>query len=280
MSEIERSFIMLSITLVLLVLYFRFFFGYFIRNFERQADLYCFHSGVSPYYLLSSFRKLAAHIGDDAKKPNWHHYNIPQRIEFIEKCIESPERIYEHDRKVKRIVKRFTLSLVAFAAFMLYPIFFANIGGMSNLQQFETYLQQKLMTEPENYQLYTGLGEVSFQLEKWEQTRSSYEASLKINYRQPSVLNNLAWLYLTCPEKGILNHRRALALAKDAIKLNQAPHIFDTLAEAYFKNSMYEKAYIAAKEALDLAKENVDYYRSQLKKMEKHYSKFKSSINI
>jgi len=42
----------------LMVLYFRFLFGYFIRNFERQADLHVFKAIGNSQSIISAFEKL------------------------------------------------------------------------------------------------------------------------------------------------------------------------------------------------------------------------------
>ena len=70
--------------LVLLLFYFRFVFGYFIRNFERQADLYVFKMLGSIRALVSAFDKIAETSGQSRKKPNWHHFGIGERIDTLE----------------------------------------------------------------------------------------------------------------------------------------------------------------------------------------------------
>jgi ribulose-5-phosphate 4-epimerase/fuculose-1-phosphate aldolase len=48
-----------------------------------------------------------------------------------------------------------------------------------------------------------------------------------------------------------------------------APHILDTLAEAYFINGMLEKAIETEIKALALAKEKRGYYKEQLERFRK-----------
>jgi len=100
MDVLNLAFI--SIILLVFIGYFRFIFGYFMRNFERQADGFCFESGINPNYMISSFKKLGERLGDDGKASNWHHYNLSQRIDFIEKGKQNPGIITQHDKKVKR----------------------------------------------------------------------------------------------------------------------------------------------------------------------------------
>lgn len=268
------NYISIFISLFFFIVYFRFVFGYFMRNFERQADMYCFEAGIDPNHLISSFEKLGGHVGDDGKKSNWHHYNIPQRIGFLRECMEAPQQIVKHNKKVKRALGIFLVSL-----FIVSAVSFYAPADLNNHAR-EIWVQKRIEENPKDPQLYWLLGMVSYEMEKWEQAKNAYENALHLEYGQPQVLNNLAWLYLKCPDERLLNRRRALTLAEDAAKLNPAPHVLDTLAEAYFQNSMYEEAFKAARQALLKAVENRKYHKEQLEKMKKFYQKFKSSIKI
>ncbi|MBU3953079.1 MAG: M48 family metalloprotease, partial [Proteobacteria bacterium] len=84
------------------VIYFRFVFGFFMRNFERQADIhvYDFQRDASP--LVSTFYKIASLSRQSIDKPNWHHFGIGERIRFLEQCREHPGVIVRHHRWVKK----------------------------------------------------------------------------------------------------------------------------------------------------------------------------------
>ena len=60
--------------------------------------------------------------------------------------------------------------------------------------------------------------------------------------------------------------KRALALAQKAVALERSPVFLDTLAEALYANGFAPEAVETIKEAIDLARENVEYYRRQLLK--------------
>ena len=64
---------------------------------------------------------------------------------------------------------------------------------------------------------------------------------------------------------------RALDLAEKALNLESAPHILDTYAEALFLNGRRQEAFVAARNALELAKEKRDYYEGQV-------NRFKESL--
>jgi len=54
---------------VTLIIYFRYVFGYFMRNCERQADLYAFDLLGSSMWLVSSLEKIAVYSGQSHDRP-------------------------------------------------------------------------------------------------------------------------------------------------------------------------------------------------------------------
>lgn len=81
-------------------IYFRFIFGFYSRLFERQADLHIFAIGVNPLHLIGALRAFALDSGEDPQTPDWHHYSIQQRIDFIEKANLQNNLIAKHHRYV------------------------------------------------------------------------------------------------------------------------------------------------------------------------------------
>jgi len=263
MDVLNLAFI--SIILLVFIGYFRFIFGYFMRNFERQADGFCFESGINPNYMISSFKKLGERLGDDGKASNWHHYNLSQRIDFIEKGKQNPGIITRHDKKVKRGIAVFVTALILFTA-VAYK---GHLDGSSDLERRAKIWEQVLKKYPDNPNIYAVLGEIYYQLKDWKAAEKAYKYSIGLNYRQPNVLNNLAWLLLTAEDESLRNPKRALKLAKDAASMGEAAHIMDTLAEAYYQNQMYWEAYKAAQRAAQMTTENHPYFKEQLEKMKK-----------
>jgi cytochrome c-type biogenesis protein CcmH/NrfG len=96
--------------------------------------------------------------------------------------------------------------------------------------------------------------------------QDAWEKSLVLEPDNAEVLNNLAWLYATCEDNQFQDPDRALSMATLAVKLENLPHIWDTLAESYYVNEMYSHAVEAGQNALTLAQENQNYYKSQLEK--------------
>lgn len=269
------SFLTVLVSLILIIIYFRFVFGYFMRNFERQADLFCFQSGIDPLHMISSFKKLGQVLGDEGRKPNWHHYNIEQRIGFIEACLHGPEEIGRHQRKIKGALAGFLIILIIFTVVAFNP-YATQLESVLDTNLVQKWIEK----DPDNFALLGLLGDLYYQAEEWISAKVAWEKSLEISTRQPSVLNNLAWMLLKCPDKSLRDEKRALELARKAAVLNKEAQILDTLAEAYYENGMYKEAYIAAKSALAVARENFKYFRDQLKKMERGYLLFRNTLKI
>jgi len=272
---------MLSIFIMLFffVGYFRFIFGYFMRNFERQADIFCFQTGIDPNFLISSFSKLGALLGENSNRSNWHHFNINQRINFIRQGIDNPELLKKHEKKIKRSLAIFIVVLILFSLVSFNPL--ANkLDNILDLNLMVSVIQQKIAKNPDNPELFSLLGMVYYELKEWIASKEAYEKSIKLKNDQPEALNNLAWLLIKCPDKQLQNPKKALKFAQDASRLKTEAYILDTLAEAYLANSMYKEAYIAAQNALKMARENLSYYKSQVKKMNDAYKHFGTTLNI
>ena len=97
---------------VIMLVYFRYVFGFFMRNFERQADLAVFTALGDSTPLISSLEKISWLSGDIRDKPSWHHFGIGQRVDFLEKCSRDRSLIAHHDRKVYGSLVLFLLLLV------------------------------------------------------------------------------------------------------------------------------------------------------------------------
>jgi Zn-dependent protease with chaperone function len=259
----QAQFYALPILILLIVVYLRFVFGYFMRNFERQADIYCFESNINSNHMINSFLKLKNRMGDDEKK-NWHHYTLSQRIDFIRKAMENPEIITRHNKKVSRAVTAFILLMVLFTS-----LFYTIYDGQSDLKRQAAAIEILLEQDPEQTVLYAVLGESYYQLKEWKKAKKAFEYAISLDYNQPGVLNNFAWLLLTSEDESLKDAKRALKLAMDSVGIRESVENMDTLAEAYYQNEMYLEAYRAAKRTLKLATENRTYYKRQLEKMKK-----------
>ena len=249
------------------LIYFRFIFGFFMRNFERQADAYVYALFDSALPLISTLKKIAITSGQSADRPNWHHFSIQQRIDYLKKCESDPSWIARQDRKVKKGIAVFVASFLLLGA-AGYQLNMGVLGEQVDNRFLEKVIMRELEKSPGNPSLYSLLGDIFYNSKNYEGVRDAYEKSLALEPANAQVLNNLAWLYATCEDPRIRNPRRALTLARKAVELENLPHIWDTLAQSYFANQMVTRAVDAARRALSLATKNRPYYQRQLEKFQ------------
>ena len=255
------------VIICLFLIYFRFIFGFFMRNFERQADTYVYALFESARPLISTLEKIAATSGMSADRPNWHHFSISQRIDYLLKCESNPNWISKQDNKVKKSIGSFFVGLLLMGV-LGYQINLGQLGNQINIHFFEKAIQREIEASPNNPELYTELGNIYYTAENWSGARDAWEKSLALKPDNAFVLNNLAWLYATCDEKRLRDPYRAVALAKLAVSLDASPHVLDTLAESFYVSGMPREAVEAGRQALELARNKRAYYEEQLKKFE------------
>lgn len=253
------------IIIIIFVIYFRYIFGYFMRNFERQADTYVFELFDSSKSLISTLEKIAVTSGQPRDKPNWHHFSIKKRIDYLRKCETDKTWITRHDWKIKKSIAAYIVGILIIGG-VGYHLNFGTAGKKLTKHYFESIIKRELAKSPGNADLYGILGDLYYSSKNYSNTINAYEQSLAIKPDNHQVLNNLAWLYATCEDEGLRNPKRALTLAEKAAALKESPHILDTLAESYYVNNLFEKAVSAESRALDLVKKDPSYYLKQLKK--------------
>jgi Zn-dependent protease with chaperone function len=265
----SQNFISLITALIFMasfIVYFRYVFGFFMRNFERQADGYSFKITGASFPLVSTFKKISMLSPGSEDEPNWHHYSIRQRIEFLLKCQLDKDLVKKHDKKV---------NLILFIYFLVVSIIFLA-GAKTEVyksgfikKNAERIILSELEKNPENFELYHYLGNLMTGQNNEEKAVEAYEKALSINKNLPETLNNLAWIYITSENDKIQNTEKGIKLAEKAADLTdlQKSYLLDTLAEGYFRNRNFEKACIYAKKAYENAEENKKYYQDQLAKI-------------
>jgi len=261
MVPITFSFAMILIFLF----YFRFVFGYFMRNFERQADIFVYQLMDSARPLITTFKKIAAASGQSPDQPNWHHFSITERIDYLKKCELDRRWIDHHNRKIK-------ISIIIYAAVMLmiawggYQLHAGGTGQMISTGLFERLIDQQIEKDPENPELHLMLADMYHGTGNLAKSIESYRKTISLDPHNARALNNLAWLYATSEDPDHFRPQKALELARRAAEQSRRAYILDTLAESYYVNGKYEKAVEAGKEALERATDDPGYYRRQLEK--------------
>jgi len=257
----------ITITALFLV-YFRFIFGYFMRNFERQADIYIYSFSDSAKALISTLAKIAYASGQPADKPNWHHFSIKDRIEYLKKCDADKRWIERHNIKIKKGMAVYLAGLFIIGS-VGYNLNFGEKGKRINYYFVEKILLGEIRNNPGNPDLHAMLGDFYYSTKEFQKTKKAYENALSVYPDNPRVLNNLAWLYATCEDETIRNPSMAVALARRTVRIEEKPHFYDTLAESHYAAGEYKEAIEAGRKALALAASNKSYYEKQLAKFMK-----------
>ncbi len=258
--------VLMSVSVIaLFLIYFRFIFGYFMRNFERQADCYVYTLFDSGRPLITTLQKIAATSGGSPDKPNWHHFSISERIDYLNKCEQDRSWVARQDAKIKKSIAVYLAGMILAGA-VGYALNFSEAGNKFNARFFEKIILSEIEKQPKNPRLHSILGDLYFSRKNYEGVRDAYETALYLKFDSPEVLNNLAWLYATCEDESFRNYPRALFLSKSAASLERSPHILDTLAESYWVNGMADLAVEAAQQALMLARQDREYFEKQLQK--------------
>jgi len=253
------------VIIIVFLIYFRFIFGFYMRNFERQADIYVYSLFDSAKPLISTLNKIVTTSGQSADRPNWHHFSIKERIDYLQKCESNTRWISRHNRKVNKSIGIYLAGMLL-VGLIGYQLNLGVIGDKLNQNFLEKVIARELKKSPENPNLYRVLGDIYYNRKDYEGVRYAYEKAIEIRLDDSHVLNNLAWFYATCEIASLRNPERALQLSRLAVNLEQSSHIYDTLAESYFVNGMNEEAIAAGERALELAKDNRSYYKEQIKK--------------
>jgi Zn-dependent protease with chaperone function len=247
---------------IIMIVYFRYIFSFFMRNFERQADLHVFQTIGDSRYLVSSFEKIGILTGK-RDMPSWHHFGIGQRIDFLEKCEKNPGLIKRHNRKVFLSLLLYVLILGGSAAILqAMP---TDLYSSSMERQFvEAVLTQRIRQEPDNPLWHRLLGDLYLEKEEDAKALTAYSNALALEPSNPEIMNNYAWLLLTTKVPDLRDPLKALSLAASAAARYPTGYILDTLAMAYWATGEVNKAVDTEKQAIRHDPDNRQYYQRQI----------------
>jgi Zn-dependent protease with chaperone function len=263
-SDKLLAFFVAAIIFSLMLLYFRFLFGYFIRNFERQADLYVFKAQQTAFPLIRSFEKIAAMSGNIRDKKNWHHFGIGERIDFLEKCGQNPQHIRLHDWKVYASLAVYFL-LISIGTWFFHHLETEELSERLHIRYAQAIVEEKIEQEPENSQWLKLLGDVLLEQGRERAALNAYEKGIGALSVSPELANNLAWLLLTAQDHNLRDPVRALELARSAARFSEKGYILDTLATALWANNRVEEAVAVTRKAAAIDQGNLAYYQDRLK---------------
>ena len=256
--------------IISVLLFVRFGIGFLSQNFERQADCHSFERfGITP--ISTALLKVSWLNGINPEQDNWHHYGVRQRIDYLSKCLKKPEMIQKHNRRVTRIKMGCALMLVGLlGANIILSSEFIKINALAWKLE-----HSNNSWKFEDASLLTKMGDLLYFQDHKNKAEIWYRRALKLNPGESRTLNNLAWLLTETHLGDQKRLKESMELAQKALAGKRTAFIWDTLAEAYFRNGLYEKAADAARNALERAEEgkgisvevDLDYYRKRFKQM-------------
>jgi tetratricopeptide (TPR) repeat protein len=255
------------------LIYFRYIFGYFMRNFERQADAFVFTLFSSSLPLITTLQKIAMTSGQPANKPNWHHYSILERIGFLRKCEADRSWISRHDRKILGSIAVYLAGILLIGT-LGYNLNWGESGKKLNAHLFEQVLLREIEKNPDNPVAYNVLGDTYVMRKDFEMAKKAYEKAIFLQPDNYSALNNLAWILATSEEEAFRNPGRAVLLAAKAAELKPSSQILDTFAESLYRNGQMEEAIYIGEKALLSATGDRGYLENQLDKFRKARESF------
>jgi Zn-dependent protease with chaperone function len=251
--------------LAVMIIYFRFVMGFFMRNFERQADLYSARLMGTAGPIINSLEKIAYLGGRSRDVPSWHHFSISERVAVLERTDLEPDLLKRHNRFLALSFAVYILCVAGLSyGFNAEPFKRWMVGGLVTRS-----MEKQILQEPRNLALHQSLAMLYHRMGRLRDSIRVYERVLEIDPGQPVALNNLAWILATAEEQELRDHKRALELARAAAGLERSAVVLDTLAEAYYVNGLREEALAAIEEAISLAKDRKDYYLQQKQKLKK-----------
>ena len=127
-------------------------------------------------------------------------------------------------------------------------------------------------------QVHNKLGLLRARQKKFDLAIVQFKETLKLNPRQPDMLNTLAWTLATCPNQALKDPSKALELAQQACALTQSKHpvYLNTLAVAYATLNNFSEAVKTSERALAIAQAKGD--EKLVTELQKQLDLFKKAL--
>jgi len=210
---------------ILVVIYFRFLFGYLSRAFERQADVYAAGLVGSPVPLILALEKIALISGDIRELRSWRHHSVAERVRYLGEIGYDAEEQERYHASMRWLTAAVAASVVVFVGAAWYLWMREPEGISAKIDIIEDIVERR----PTHYHAWTRLGEL-------EAERGRPAVALR--HFATAIRNNPGY---ERAQRGLL----ALDLPEPVRRR--------TLADAYVDAGFAQRAVAEAQRATDLA---------------------------
>jgi tetratricopeptide (TPR) repeat protein len=126
-------------------------------------------------------------------------------------------------------------------------------------------LSEHLRLHPNDPMSYLSRSDLYKQRGELAEALNDLNTAHRVAPDDPLVCNNLAWMLATCPEEGLRDGNRAVALARQACLATEwkNPYCLDTLAAACAETSAFDEAVRWQIKAVDLSTEDLKSARKE-----------------
>ncbi|CAN5564969.1 hypothetical protein BH10PLA2_BH10PLA2_36320 [soil metagenome] len=124
--------------------------------------------------------------------------------------------------------------------------------------------------DPKELEAYSGRAQAYERKKEYERALADHETALGLDPQDVTKMNNLAWIFATCPKQELRNGKKAVEYGLEAAKLTESknPGVLDTLAAAYAEDGQFDLAVQTEKKALadaEFAKTSGEESKARLK---------------
>lgn len=181
----------------LMLLYFRYLFGYLSRTFERQADVYAAGLIGTPVPLVLALEKIALMSGDIRELGSWRHDSVSRRVRYLSEIGYDGAAQERYHRKVARLVQAVAAAVVLLFALSGWMALREPEGISAEIARKRARAERRRF----DYYVWTQLGELEAEAGNYEAAREAFRTALTSNPKSKDALEGLGKLPITEGEK-------------------------------------------------------------------------------
>ena len=129
------------------------------------------------------------------------------------------------------------------------------LGTNGKLDEAVEHLREAVRLNPRYASAYSNLGKAYGSRHQMDDAIASEKEAMRLEPGNPKYLNDLAWIYATCPQAQLRNGAEAVRLAEQSCRITkrQDTAMLDTLAAAYAEAGKFDEAIKTTEEIYTLS---------------------------